>query len=57
VLKVIIGLAIIAGAIAYGVQQFTDRQTQKGPTVIQVQVPVPGGGSAGGGGGGGIVIP
>ena len=55
-LKAIIGLGIIAALIAFGVQQIADRQTQRGPTVVTIQMPTPGG-QGGGGGGGGIVIP
>ena len=58
-LRWLIGLILVAGAIAFGVQKFTeDRVQNHGPTVITVQVPNPmGGGGNTGNGGGGIYIP
>ena len=52
--KYLLGIAIIAVAIAFGVQQLADKGTSKGPTVVTVQVPNPMGG---GGGGPAIVVP
>jgi hypothetical protein len=59
VLRWLIGLILVAGAIAFGVQQLTnDRVQNHGPTVVTVQVPNPlGGGNGGGQGGGGIYVP
>jgi hypothetical protein len=54
--KYLIGLAAVAAAIAFGVDQLADKGTGAGPTVVTVQVPNPMGGG-GGGGGGQIYIP
>jgi hypothetical protein len=50
--KAIIGLALVAAAIAFGVKWATEQGASKGPTTIQVDVPNP----MGGGGGDGDVI-
>ena len=52
--KVIIGLAVLAAAIAGGVKWATDQGASSGPTVVKVEVPNPMGG---GGGGGEIYVP
>jgi len=57
VLKVIIGLALLAAAIAGGVRWATDKGTSSGPTVVKVEVPNPMGGGGGGGSGGAIYVP
>lgn len=49
--KAIIGLALVAAAIAFGVKWATDQGTSKGPTTVQVDVPNP----MGGGGDGDVI--
>ncbi len=49
--KAIIGLALLAAAIAAGVRWATDQGTSTGPTVVKVEVPNPLGGSDQGDGG------
>ena len=41
--KAILGLAIVAGAIALVVRYITDEGTSQGPTTVRVEVPSPGG--------------
>lgn len=53
--KYLIGIGLVACAIAYGVDQLADKGTSGGPTVVTVQVPNPMGG--GGSGGGAIYVP
>lgn len=48
-LKAIIGLALIAAAIAYGLKWAADQGTDQGPTTVRVEVPDPMGGDGGGG--------
>ena len=47
--KAIIGLALIAAAIAFGVRWATNEGTSNAPTTVRVDVPDPLGGSDGGG--------
>lgn len=54
--KYIVGIALIAAAIAFGVSKLSDHGSSSGPTVITVQVQNPLGGG-GGGGGDGIAVP
>ncbi len=53
-IKAIIGLAVLAAAIAGGVRWATDQGTSSGPTVVNVEMPNPMGG---GGSGGAIYVP
>jgi hypothetical protein len=50
-LKYLVGVALIAVAIAFGVQKLQEKGTSPGPTVVTVNVPnpVPGGNSPNGG--------
>ncbi len=50
--KYFVGIALIAIAIAFGVQKLQEKGTSTGPTVVTVNVPnpVPGGNSPNGGG-------
>lgn len=50
--KYFVGIALIAIAIAFGVQKLQEKGTSTGPTVVTVKVPnrVPGGNSPNGGG-------
>jgi hypothetical protein len=52
VFKYVVGIALIALAIAFGVEKLQEKGTSSGPTVVTVNVPnpVPGGGSTNGGG-------
>jgi hypothetical protein len=54
--KAIVGLALIAGAIAYGVRWAAEQGTSSGPTTVKVEVPNPMGGD-GGDSGGAIYVP
>ena len=56
-LKVIIGFALLAAAVAGGVKWATDKGTSKGPTVVKVEMPNPMGGDGGGSSGGAIYVP
>lgn len=49
--KAIIGLALVAAAIAFGVKWATDEGTSHGPTTVRVEMPNPMGGDSGGDGG------
>ena len=50
--KYLIGIGLIAVAIAFGVQKLQEKGTSTGPTVVTVNVsnPVPGGSNPNGGG-------
>lgn len=49
-IKAIVGLALLAAAIAYGVRWTADQATRTGPTTVRVEVPNPMGGDTGDGG-------
>lgn len=49
-IKAIVGLAMLAAAIAYGVKWAADQGTTNGPTTVRVEVPNPMGGDTGDGG-------
>ncbi|MFL6204254.1 MAG: hypothetical protein ACJ739_02805 [Acidimicrobiales bacterium] len=51
-IKAILALAVVAGAIALGVKWISDEGTSQGPTTVKVEVPNPMGGDGNGGGGG-----
>lgn len=53
--KAIVGLALLAAAIAGGVKWAAERGASSGPTVVKVEVPNPLGGDSGGSGGGGAL--
>jgi hypothetical protein len=55
VLRVLIGLVIIAGVIAFVVSKMADEGISNGPTQIEVETPNPFGGD--GGDDGGIYVP
>jgi hypothetical protein len=57
VVKGMIGIALLAAAIAFGVKWATDKGTSGGPTVVTVAVPNPMGGGGGGDGGDQILVP
>lgn len=48
-IKAIVGLALLAAAVAYGVKWAADESTSKGPTTVTVEMPNPMGGDGGGG--------
>ena len=54
--RVLIGLVVIAGVIAFVVSRMTDEGVSNGPTQIQIDTPNPLGGGDGGDDGG-IYIP
>jgi hypothetical protein len=56
VLRVLIGLVVIAGVIAFVVSRMADEGISNGPTQIQVDTPNPLGGGDGGNDGG-IYVP
>lgn len=55
-LRAIIGLGLLAAAIAFGVKWAADEGTSKGPTQVDVEMPNPMGGGGGGDGGDAVII-
>jgi len=55
--KYLIGIGLIAVAIAFGVQKLQEKGTSTGPTVVTVNVPNPVPGGSNPNGGGAIYVP
>ena len=56
-IKAILALAVVAGAIALGVKWISDEGTSQGPTTVKVEVPDPMGGDSNSGKGDEIYVP
>jgi hypothetical protein len=56
-IKAIVGLALLAAAIAGGVKWAAERGASTGGTVVKVEVPNPLGGDSGSGDGGALYVP